>query len=169
MPLDLAVNVSTCQLMSPEFCGIVASIMAKTAMDPAALILEVTENVVIDDPDRAVTVLTDLRALGVRLALDDFGTGYSSLSYLRRLPVDIVKIDQGFVADIGGAPSGVAILSAVTNLAHALGLRVTAEGVETKSQRDELRSIGCDDAQGFFFARPMPADEIAGLATQHAF
>jgi diguanylate cyclase (GGDEF)-like protein len=169
MPLDLAVNVSTRQLMSPEFCGIVASIMARTAMDPAALILEVTENVVIDDSDRAVTVLTALRELGVRLALDDFGTGYSSLSYLRRLPVDIVKIDQGFVADIGGAPSGVAILSAVTNLAHALGLRVTAEGVETKRQRDELRSIGCDDAQGFFFARPMPADEIAGLTTHHAF
>lgn len=96
----------------------------------------------------------------VRLALDDFGTGFSSLSYLRKLPIDIVKIDQSFIADIGEAPTGGAIVAAVTNLAHVLGLQVTAEGVETQVQRDEVRTIGCEAAQGFFYARPMPATAV---------
>ena len=130
-------------------------------MDPTALTLEMTENIFIEDSERARTVLADLKELGVRLALDDFGTGYSSLSYLRRLPIDIVKIDQGFVADIGDAPTGVAIVEAVTNLAHVLGLTVIAEGVETQSQHDEVSLIGCESAQGFFYARPMPTSEIS--------
>ncbi len=105
-PLDLAVNVSARQLMSPGFCATVADVLATTGMDPAALILEMTENIFIEDSERAMTVLADLNDLGIRLALDDFGTGYSSLSYLRRLPIDIVKIDQGFIADIGRAADG---------------------------------------------------------------
>ena len=160
IPLDLAVNVSPRQLMSPNFCRTVGTVLEATEMDPAALILEVTENVFIDDLERATALLAELKDLGVRLALDDFGTGFSSLSYLRKLPIDIVKIDQSFIADIGEAPTGGAIVAAVTNLAHVLGLQVTAEGVETQVQRDEVRTIGCEAAQGFFYARPMSAAAV---------
>jgi diguanylate cyclase (GGDEF)-like protein len=160
MPLDLAVNVSPRQFMSQNFCRTVRQVLAETCMDPTSLILEVTENVFIDDVERATTLLAELKDLGVRLALDDFGTGFSSLSYLRKLPIDIVKIDQSFIADIGEASTGGAIVAAVTNLAHVLGLQVTAEGVETQVQRDEVRAIGCEAAQGFFYARPMPATAV---------
>ncbi len=105
-------------------------------------------------------MLAELSELGIRLALDDFGTGYSSLSYLRRLPIHIVKIDQGFVADIGSAPTGSAIVAAVTNLAHVLGLTVIVEGVETQDQRDEISAMGCEYAQGYFYARPMPVSSV---------
>ena len=106
------------------------------------------------------SIAARISALGVRLALDDFGTGFSSLSYLRRLPIDIVKVDQGFIADIGQASTDGAIVAAVTHLAHVLGLAVVAEGVETQDQRDEITAIGCDFAQGYSFARPMPAADI---------
>jgi diguanylate cyclase (GGDEF)-like protein len=159
-PLDLAVNVSARQLIDPGFSANVARVLDETGMDPTALVLEMTENIFIEDSDRAMRVLSELNELGIRLALDDFGTGYSSLSYLRRLPIHIVKIDQGFVADIGSAPTGSAIVAAVTNLAHVLGLTVIAEGVETQDQRDEISAMGCEYAQGYFYARPMPASSI---------
>ncbi len=159
-PLDLAVNVSTVQLMSRDFATTVSRVLARTGMDPANLVLEMTESIFIDDSERAMAVLTDLRALGIRLALDDFGTGYSSLSYLRRLPIDIVKIDQGFIGDIGQAPRGEAIVAAVTNLAHVLGLTVIAEGVETECQRAEVIAMGCESAQGYLYAKPMSADDL---------
>jgi diguanylate cyclase (GGDEF)-like protein len=159
--LDLAVNVSPRQLMSPDFCPIVASVLARAEMDPGSLTLELAENLFIEDFDHAIAVLTDLRSLGVKLALDDFGTGFSSLSYLRRLPIDIIKIDHSFIADIGELSTGSAIVAAVTNLAHVLGLAVTAEGVETQSQRDEVTAIGCESAQGYFFARPMTASAVS--------
>jgi predicted signal transduction protein with EAL and GGDEF domain len=124
------------------------------------LILEMTEYVLLEDNDRALKVLDDLKDLGIRLALDDFGTGYSSLSYLRRLPIDIVKIDQGFIADIGRSSTGAAIAAAVTNLAHVLDLTVTAEGVETKDQRDAVLAMECDFAQGYYYAMPMPASAL---------
>jgi diguanylate cyclase (GGDEF)-like protein len=160
-PLDLAVNVSARQLAKPDFLRTVASVLDRTGMDPGALVLEMTENIFIEDTERAMTVLADLQELGVRLALDDFGTGYSSLSYLRRLPIHIVKIDQSFIADIGNDPDGGAIVAAVTELAHVLGLAVTAEGVETVVQRDQVSAIGCEFAQGYYYARPMPTAEIA--------
>jgi diguanylate cyclase (GGDEF)-like protein len=160
-PLEVAVNISTRQLMSQDICGIVSRVIDKSDMDPAALILEMTESIFIEDSARAMNVLDELTELGIRLALDDFGTGYSSLSYLRRLPVHVLKIDQSFVADIGNADTGGAIVAAVTNLAHVLGLTVTAEGVETQSQRDEVSAIGCESAQGYFYSRPMPAASIA--------
>ena len=146
--------------MASGFAGTVAAILDKTGMDPAALILELTEGVFVDDPARAMTVLADLKALGLRLALDDFGTGYSSLSYLREFPVDIVKIDQGFIADIGREPTATAIIDAVTKLAHVIGLSVTAEGIETHTQRKEITAIGCENAQGFLYAHPMPSHEL---------
>jgi diguanylate cyclase (GGDEF)-like protein len=165
-PLGLAVNVSARQMSKPGFVRTVANVLDRTAMDPDALVLEMTENIFIEDTERAMTVLTDLQRLGIRLALDDFGTGYSSLSYLRRLPIDIVKIDQSFIADIGKDSEGGAIVAAVTELAHVLGFAVTAEGVETQVQRDQVSDIGCEYAQGYFYARPTPAAAIAAsLAT----
>jgi EAL domain-containing protein (putative c-di-GMP-specific phosphodiesterase class I) len=147
--------------MSRGFVASVAGVLAATGMDPSALVLEVTEGVFVEDGDRAMNVLADLKGLGVRLALDDFGTGYSSLSYLRRFPVDIVKIDQSFVADMGRDPAASTTVAAVTHLAHDLGKMVTAEGVETEAQRDEVVAVGCELAQGFFFARPMAAADLA--------
>lgn len=147
--------------MRPGFSATVSDVLDSTGMNPSALVLEVTEGIFIDDSDRTMRVLADLKKLGVRLALDDFGTGYCSLGYLRRFPVDMVKIDQGFVADIGRAPSGGAIVAAVSNLAHALGMSVTAEGVETEQQRGEIASIGCELAQGFLYARPMTGPHIS--------
>jgi diguanylate cyclase (GGDEF)-like protein len=163
VPLDVAVNVSTRQLMSPNFGAGVATVLTSTGMDPAALVLEITENVFIEDIDRAATVLSELKELGVRLALDDFGTGYSSLSYLKRLPIDIVKIDQSFVADLERFGTGRTMVAAMTNLSHALGLVVTAEGVETIRQHDEVRAIGCEFAQGFLYGCPVPASQIGEL------
>jgi diguanylate cyclase (GGDEF)-like protein len=160
VPLDLAVNVSGRQLMSQDFAATVDSVLSRTGMDPWALVLEITENVFIEESSRTMTALDRLKELGIRVALDDFGTGYSSLSYLRHLPIDIVKIDKSFVDDIGGDGTASAIVDAVTNLAHVLGLTVTAEGVETQRQHDQVVAIGCESAQGFFYAKPLPAAAV---------
>jgi predicted signal transduction protein with EAL and GGDEF domain len=160
-PLTMAVNVSARQLLSRGFVDSVSQILDDTHMDPKSLVLEVTEGIFIEDGERAMTVLADLKRLGLKLALDDFGTGYSSLNYLRRFPVDIVKIDQSFVADIGRDTATAAIVSALTHLTHVLGMTITAEGVETASQRDQLVSLGCELAQGYLFAAPMPAAELS--------
>ena len=163
--LSLSVNVSVRQLAHPHYVDAVAATVAETGMDPTLLILEVTESIFIDDADRAARVLDQLRALGVRVALDDFGTGYSSLGYLRRFPVDVVKIDRQFTTGIGTDPTDTAIVVAITQLAHALDMQVTAEGVETRVQRDALSGIGCQSAQGYLYARPMTA---AALTTHLA-
>ncbi len=160
--LDLSVNVSPRQVLSPGFPETVKAVLDLTGLDPAVLILELTEEVFLDhDDNRASRVLGALKDLGVQIALDDFGTGYSSLNYLRQFPVDIVKVDQRFVADLGHDPAAAAIVSAVTNLAHILGIRVTAEGVETAEQRAEVVRLGCEFAQGFYFARPQNGATIA--------
>lgn len=147
--------------MHPGFAESVAGALEVTGMDPAALVLEVTEGIFIDDGERAMRVLSEVKELDVRLALDDFGTGYSSLSYLQRFPVDIVKIDQGFIVGVDGQPSAGAIVTAITHLAHELGMTVTAEGVETERQRDAVVGIGCDLAQGFFFSLALTSREVA--------
>ncbi|WP_165372759.1 putative bifunctional diguanylate cyclase/phosphodiesterase [Pengzhenrongella frigida] len=158
--LDLSVNVSARQLMAPQLPAAVARVLATAGMDPAALVLEVTEGVILEDNGRGMRVLHDLKTLGVRLALDDFGTGYCSLSYLQRFPVDIVKIDQTFVVGMGQDAVTSTIVSAVTRLAHELGMTVTAEGVETEAQCHEMREVGCDLAQGYLFAHPMSARDL---------
>lgn len=160
-PLDLAVNVSASQLAQHGFTSIVRATLRRTGMDARALVLEMTEGVFVAKGEEMAATLTDLKRLGVRLAIDDFGSGYSSLSYLRRLPIDIVKIDQTFIAALDEFDSST-IVEAVTNLAHALRLSVVAEGVETASQRAQLTAIGCEQAQGYFFARPMSATAICG-------
>jgi len=161
--LDLAVNVAASQFMAPGFGQLVAGVLSSTSMDPSRLVLEVTESIFLEDGSRAAHVMAALKDLGVRLALDDFGTGYSSLSYLRRVPVDIIKIDQSFVTGLRPDPAGAAIISAIAELAHALGLIVVAEGVETAQQRDAVVSIGCEAAQGFHYARPLTGDQLDRL------
>ncbi len=160
LPLDLAVNVSARQLMEPGLAGVIAGLLTQFGMVPSSLTLEMTENIFLDHNAGATRALAQIKALGAKIALDDFGTGYSSLAYLRQYPVDIVKIDQGFVSDIGVDPTGEAIVEAITGLAHVLGMAVTAEGVETRAQRDEVVRLGCDSAQGHLYARPLTAQDI---------
>jgi diguanylate cyclase (GGDEF)-like protein len=162
-PLDVSVNVSVRQLMGPHLPDAIAAILDRTGTDPAGLILELTENIFIRDAARALSVLTDLKALGVRLALDDFGTGFSSLSYLRDFPVDILKIDRKFVAGSAVDAAGAAIVAAITNLAHDLGLTVIAEGVETQQQLEAITTIGCELAQGFIYSKAVPEDQISAM------
>jgi EAL domain-containing protein (putative c-di-GMP-specific phosphodiesterase class I) len=167
-PLDIAVNVSTTQLMRPGFCETVAAVLQRTGTTPQAVILEMTEDIFIEDSSYAGAVLSKLKSTGVRLALDDFGTGYSSLSYLRAFPVDVLKIDQSFLVGLGLDPIDSDFLAAVTQLAHVLGVAVTAEGVETESQRAGVVAVGCESSQGYFYARPMPAAMIAQLLDTHS-
>jgi diguanylate cyclase (GGDEF)-like protein len=166
--LAVSVNVSAQQLMSSGYASTVADVVGRAMPNPGLLTLEMTESVFIQDAERALVVLNELKCLGVLLALDDFGTGYSSLSYLKRFPFDIVKIDQGFIFDMGHDPSSLAIVSAIIDLAHTLGLQVVAEGVETIIQCSDLASLGCDVCQGYYFAKPMSADDLAALCFQHA-
>jgi diguanylate cyclase (GGDEF)-like protein len=158
--LSISVNVSARQLMAPDFTTTVADILAQTYTDPRQVTLEVTESVFVEDGERALVVLGDLKHLGVHLALDDFGTGYASLNYLKRFPIEIVKIDQGFVAEMERDPANHAIVSAVIDLAHKLDMTVIAEGVETSSQHQQLETFGCDSCQGYYFARPMGAGDL---------
>ncbi len=162
-PLMLRVNVSARQLAKDSFRQTVSAIIKETGIDPAWLCLEVTESVLIEDPESSIRVLTELKELGLRIAIDDFGTGYSSLEYLRRLPVDCVKVDRSFVRGLPDNEEDVAIVNAVIELGHALKLSVTAEGVETTDQLGNLQTAGCDTAQGFLFYRPEPPEVVEQL------
>jgi diguanylate cyclase (GGDEF)-like protein len=166
--LAISVNVSAHQLMSPNYAPTVAAVLTDTHTDPTLVTLEVTESVFVQDSERALIVLNELKHLGVKLALDDFGTGYSSLNYLHRFPIDVVKIDQTFVADLGHDPASHAIVASVVELAHMLGMTVVAEGVETVEQHNRLASLGCDACQGYFFAHPLTANQIDTLIQQRA-
>ena len=161
--LTLAINVSAHQLMSPDFTEVVVDILDRTQTDPHAVTIEVTESVFVQDSQRALVVLAELKEIGINLALDDFGTGYSSLSYLKRFPIDIVKIDQGFIGDIERDRASQAIVNSVIELSHTLGMIVIAEGVETDSQRQRLVAVGCDQSQGYFFSRAMTEADVDGL------
>ena len=134
--------------------------IAAAGIEPETLELEITESAAMSDVTLTVAVLASLRAVGVRLSIDDFGTGYSSLSYLRKFDIDAIKIDKSFVDDIGDANAD-AICDAIIRLGHSLGKKIIAEGVETRAQLEFLCSRRCEEAQGFLFARPMPADDIA--------
>jgi EAL domain-containing protein (putative c-di-GMP-specific phosphodiesterase class I) len=139
-----------------------------TELDPRRLELELTESVFVDNRDEAVLILKRLKALGVQIAIDDFGTGYSSLSYLSRLPVDCLKIDRSFVNRLHEHGHDAAIAQAVISLAHSLGMRVVAEGIETVEQLGFLRTHGCDEGQGYLFSPPVHPDAIARLAALSA-
>jgi EAL domain-containing protein (putative c-di-GMP-specific phosphodiesterase class I) len=159
----VAVNVSARQFRSPGFVNTVARALHEWGIYPSRLELELTEGVLIDDPRQAVEILQQLKTLGVQIAVDDFGTGYSSLSYLSQLPVDCLKIDRSFVIQITAGGRHAAIAQAVISMGHALGMRVLAEGVETSEQLEFLRRHGCNECQGYLFARPRAEDAIRGV------
>jgi len=154
------VNLSARQIDHPEIVSTVQRILDDTGLPPANLTLEITESALMNDAASALRVLRALKDLGVTLAIDDFGTGYSSLSHLQRFPLDILKIDKSFVDELGLDQGGAEIVAAVVKLAHALGLQVIAEGVETERQLDALVRLDCDFAQGYLFSRPVPAHEL---------
>ncbi len=161
--LYIAVNLSPLQMRDRGIIDLVREVLAATKILPSRVMFEITEGVLIDNPDEMKRRIADLRALGVRIALDDFGSGYSSLSYLQQFPFDKLKIDRGFVAPLGRSANGGVIIQAIIALGRALGMNVLVEGVETEEQRVLLRLAGCDEMQGFLFARAMPAAAIDRL------
>jgi diguanylate cyclase (GGDEF)-like protein len=162
----VAVNLSPMQVRHPAIVETVRAALSDSGVPPARLTLEITEGVLIDNPDEMLRRIGDLHALGVRIALDDFGAGYSNLGYLQRFPFDKLKIDKSFVDALGTTANGGVILQAVVALGRALGLLVTAEGVETEQQRALLRLAGCDELQGYLFGKPMLARDIERLVRQ---
>src|SRR5450631_2690277 len=164
--LYVAVNLSPLQVRDRAIVELVRSALAESGVPPARLMLEITEGVLIDNPDEMVKRIEDLHALGVRIALDDFGSGYSNLGYLQRFPLDKLKIDRSFVTALGASANGGVIIQAIVALGRALGLTVVVEGVETEQQRVLLRLAGCDEMQGYLFARPAPAKAIDRLLAQ---
>jgi len=161
--LRMSINVSAVQVADPDFADCVRRVIDETGVDPRSLCLEITESALMEDPPRAVKMLGALRGVGAQIALDDFGTGYSSLSHLKRFPLDAVKIDRDFVGEVGADPRDAAIVDTIVRLARTLGLRAVGEGVETVEQAEALLGLGCDEAQGFLFARPLPPDEATRL------
>jgi len=164
--LYVAVNLSPLQVRDRAIVDLVRSALAESRVAPSRLMLEITEGVLIDNPEEMVKRIQDLHALGVRIALDDFGSGYSNLGYLQRFPLDKLKIDRSFVVALGTSANGGVIIQAIVALGRALGLSVLVEGVETEQQRVLLRLAGCDEMQGFLFARPAPAKAIDRLLAQ---
>ena len=161
--LTIAVNLSPVQVRDSSLVDLVAQVLEATGVESSRVLLEVTEGVLIDNPDEAKARLDALRALGVRLAIDDFGTGYSSLAYLQQFPFDKLKIDKAFVAPLDRSGGGQAMLQAIVSLGRALGLKLLAEGVETEEQRVMLRLAGCEEMQGYLFARPGPREALDRL------
>jgi EAL domain-containing protein (putative c-di-GMP-specific phosphodiesterase class I) len=148
----MSVNVSSRDLREPDLPDVVARALASNALPPSALLVEVTETVALDDS--VLPVLTRLHALGIGVAMDDFGIGYSSLSYLKRLPISVLKVDRSFVRGVANDRYDEAIIASIVAIAHGLGFRVIAEGIEDDSQLRRIAALGCDEAQGFYFGRP---------------
>ena len=161
--LDVAVNVSSRQLLTGDFVGTVTNTLERTGLEPTRLTLELTESTLIDDAFTVEPLLRQLRAHGVNLALDDFGTGYSSLTYLRVFPINIVKIDKTFIRSIGTEREDTAIVAAVIALAENLAINVIAEGIETEEQFAVLHQLACPYMQGYLFAQPKPIDQVPSL------
>ncbi|MEG9250008.1 EAL domain-containing protein [Arthrobacter sp. Soc17.1.1.1] len=166
-PVEIAVNLSARQLIDPQLTGIVEAALARHNFDPHMLTLEITETALMDNPAVALTVLTALKALGVGLAIDDFGTGYASLTYLKDFPIDELKIDRSFVNGLGSNDGDSAIVASCIQLAHAVGIKAVAEGVETDNQRSTLLSMGCDLAQGYHYSRPLSPEHLTNWITSN--
>ncbi len=158
--ITAAVNLSVRNLLAENFSTMVANALKHHDVPAELLTFEITESSVMADPEHSLPILRELHSMGIGLSVDDFGTGYSSLAYLRRLPIDEIKIDRSFVQGMGTDLSDLAIVRAIVDLGHSLGLRVVAEGVEEEAARDALRAMNCDQAQGFLIARPMPLDRF---------
>lgn len=158
--LNMAINLSARNLQDMELPASIRALLAESGVPPANLTLEITESAVMANPNDGLTILTELDRMGVKLAIDDFGTGYSSLAYLKRLPVDELKIDKSFVMDMEANENDAVIVRSTIDLAHNLGLKVTAEGVETRDAWDTLSILGCDYSQGYLMGRPMPVEKL---------
>jgi EAL domain-containing protein (putative c-di-GMP-specific phosphodiesterase class I) len=167
-PGILAMNLAIKQLQKKDLIDVLKNLMKESACQPSWIEFEVTEGQIMTNPQEAIRVLSDISALGIELAVDDFGTGYSSLSYLKKLPINKLKIDQSFVRDLPDDEEDSAISSAIIALAKSLKLNVIAEGVETKEQKEFLVENGCENIQGYFYAKPMPADEMEKYLQHHA-
>jgi len=162
-PLRIAVNLSSRQFSHPAFIDMLDHILEETGFDPASLELELTESIIMEEPEFAIMTLTDIKVRGISLAIDDFGTGYSSLSYLKHFPFDRLKVAQSFVHDVTSDTDNAAIVDAVIAVAQSLNIKVIAEGVETRKQLDFLYARQCDEVQGFYFGRPIPAEKLVEL------
>jgi diguanylate cyclase (GGDEF)-like protein len=162
-PIRIAVNLSPRQFVHRHLIDDITQALQSTKFDPSWLELEITETTVMHNAQRAVALLGELKQMGIRIAIDDFGTGYSSLAYLKRFPINTVKIDRSFVADVPQDPTNTAITQAIIAMTHSLGLKVTAEGVETAEQVSFLREQGCEEMQGYYFSRPLPVVEATAL------
>jgi EAL domain-containing protein (putative c-di-GMP-specific phosphodiesterase class I) len=167
-PLILSVNVTGKQFTQPDLASQIREILQQTGMDPRSVDLEITETVAMSDAERSAVVLSDLKAIGVRLSIDDFGTGYSSLSRLQRFPVDTLKIDRSFISGITFDQETQEIVRIIVLLAHNLRLSVVAEGIENQEQMEMLKHLGCELGQGYLFSRPGAAATIEGLLTSQS-
>ena len=156
----MSINLSMRNLHDPELPSTIAGLLRSEGLEPNRINLEITESTIMANPERALAVLRDLRALGLRMAIDDFGTGYSSMAYLKGLSVDALKIDKSFVRNLATDPSDRAIVRSAVELAHNLGLQVVAEGVEDTVSYQQLSKLGCDLAQGYYMGKPMPVAEL---------
>jgi EAL domain-containing protein (putative c-di-GMP-specific phosphodiesterase class I) len=161
--ISMAVNISSLEFRDDSFLDRVFAVLEKTGLDPRSLELELTEGVLMKRAQSAASVLQALRARGIKIAVDDFGTGYSSLSYLMKFPIDALKIDQSFVRQITTSPNETSIVTAVISMGRSLKLRVVAEGVETLEELAFLQAHHCDEAQGYFFSRPIAPGEFGKL------
>ena len=165
--IQLSVNLSDSQFHDSTLTKKVAHVLADTKFPPELLDLELTETIAVRNPERSVAALQDLRAVGVQLSLDDFGTGFSSLRHLQQYPINALKIDQSFIRNIAADQRDAAITRTVIAMAHNLGLRVLAEGVETQDQLDFLREHGCEEVQGFIVSQPLPPDQFVPFVSKH--
>ena len=161
--LWVSVNLSSRQLLQPDLTKVVDHTLQEAQIDPNTLRLEITEGIIMEEPEAATAVLVSLRALGVRLPIDDFGTGYSSLAYLHRFPISSLKIDRSFVKNLDTGGEDEVIVRTIVNLAHNLNMDVIAEGIETESQLDRLKALGCEYGQGFLFSKAVPAEEATAI------
>jgi len=164
----MAVNVSIRQLYEPDFTNLVEQVLENTKLDPASLVIELTENMIMEDAESNIIKLKQLKELGVMLSIDDFGTGYSALNYLQRFPMDQLKIDQSFVRPIASATEPQPIVSALITMAHDLGMHVVAEGVETKCQLELLTALSCDEFQGYLCSKPVTGDKFKTMLNAQA-
>jgi EAL domain-containing protein (putative c-di-GMP-specific phosphodiesterase class I) len=153
------------QFSAPNLVEVVRSALITSGIAPHRLQLEITERLLLENNEHIISMLRQLHELGVSIALDDFGTGYSALSYLRKFPLDTIKIDRSFVTDMATRGDQVAIIQAVLSIAQALGMSVTVEGIESAMQRDFLKALGCDHAQGYFFGKPVPFEQTVAIVT----
>lgn len=167
LPGPVAINVAALQIERSDYVSSLAAALQRHGLPPSLLEVEITESLLMESQQQACQVLAQLQAMGVATAVDDFGTGYSSLAYLRSLPIDHLKIDRAFIKDLPDDDHAVAIARAIIDLGHALGFRITAEGIETQAQYDFLRNAGCDQGQGFLMARPMPAQALQRWLDEH--